>query len=1505
MMFFLRAIYYFRIARPILFAGFFAVLFFTAHGVNAQPAPVYTLNGATSGTYALTDTWSLRLTSEFPDQSVWICAIPPGQDQRCNPVTMLTPPPASGTTDASGTWTHTGSFATADLGVWVEWIEIHNASSAVIARSNTVNFTVVEAIAAGAPPEELGPDILFGRARIDNLLAADSLREFLVILVDFLLFIGIIAAGFLIVYSGIRMFFALGNAAQIVTAKSILTWAVIGFAVMLLAKAFMLVVVEFSGVSGTGGGPAIVDGGGAGGFCASIACSACIDQLDCDAAGCAWDVDLATCNPPLVAGSAPMLFVDMTISGDGTESGITAAAAPFDGFYTESQLASSEYTAKLLDGTGQVLFVHTFNSPNIALGEVFDTDGNITAAASQEFSSASVGIVLPALPGAETLVIGDAFGNALSSQAVAAIVDRSHRHYAVRHGAPYNGDAGDHIGLAMAHAAAGTLRVGVLGVGYPNDAEFAADWQAFRDRLLATDPFSSVAGSIEVRPIGLKPLGDPLLQCNTRDNCGPPGYTCNRSAVTAIANTQGSFDTVVTFIRSTNNAGCGLFDQSINTYARTLQEFDLGVGGHAFVTVAPGNPQYAAWAGLHEFGHAFGSLIDEYDRWPTAYYRGRNCDSQLSCPRWNNPEYGISTCASGCGGSGSAYFRSSAESIMRSQSGRVWDFNPYSRILLRKRLARIGIGASPSRDAQPPSVNIIAPRPNDVARGTIQVWANTNDNVGTSRVEFYANEQLIGSGIQGDDPKTFRYAWNTGSVAAGAYRLRARAYDAAGNGGGSAVVNVTVSNAACTPNCLYKCGGDNGCGGTCANTCSAPQSICQSDAITCCVSDAGAPCEINACISGARVQCDGSCGGGNAPGMHLECINNTCTAVQDNAAVCADQSGCANEGASCNNTTRLGMNKAIYNPGDFPTYTVNGAPPDTDIFWSSWKDGIEVEAGAYYGHKTDGAGNWTGNGYVWAPRNAGTWVKQVRVGAGIASVPFAITSSVGGKKCGTLEGLDVICLARGESYVVDGAMMYPPGLAEPKMSLGVPGLGYLPPDYPFSCRADAEYNGIAVRNIADDKICEALFNNTNPETWRGVGVFTVTANSNASEGDYPFGLVASDGAEVMDPDFYIRIGGVPIIVQIPLTSCGITDAVNHIPPTVGTYAYNTFRTGASGFPGLGQTYVDPVFGCTIRRITNDFPGQSFSDIYAKNGWWNADGSRFAHRVSSGINVIDPVTGATVRSSIPIGSVSAAHGMFDPVDSNAWYYVNGASLMKFNISSGVTTTLKNFPATLESSGGSVDWVDRTGRYFVVCYSNLCRVWDKTTDSIYAGAIPNAGNSSGWVGITPDGNYIVSAASGVDHYSYAVNHIAKTIPAAGTMFWNLCGDHGDLVSATDGKNYLVTYECRDSAAVYRVDITLDQSGATPAEQRAANAQLFDTDWADAGHFSCASRGPGQNSCIVSVESNDDFYTSMGTWRPYKQEIVKVDVVTREVQRLAHHRSRPFPCASCTFNGYYHSP
>jgi hypothetical protein len=374
--------------------------------------------------------------------------------------------------------------------------------------------------------------------------------------------------------------------------------------------------------------------------------------------------------------------------------------------------------------------------------------------------------------------------------------------------------------------------------------------------------------------------------------------------------------------------------------------------------------------------------------------------------------------------------------------------------------------------------------------------------------------------------------------------------------------------------------------------------------------------------------------------------------------------------------------------------------------------------------------------------------------------------------------------------------------------------------------------------------------------------------------------------------------GLMLLANLP-GEAYLLDASVYRPPTTGGHAYysayGTFGPDHAGFPAAGQSFVDPVFGSTIWRLTSDFPNGSVSDIYAKNGFWNADGTRMIHNTPSGYTIIDTATGAVIRTGVP-GNYD---GSFAPDDPDTWYYMSGSSIRKYSISAGTTALVKTFGSTLGSLGGSTDWIDASGRYMVLRIGDAARVWDKATDTLYSGNIP-VGSDEGWIGISPDARYVVTTNGDVEKYSFAVNHATRSVNTTGVLFWTMCGDHGDLVSASDGKTYLVTAECHSEAAIYAVDVSIPQSADDHDKQRRDNRKLFHYDWNDDMHYSGVAKGALRDWVFVSVESYDDGFTSsVSTWRPYQQEIMMANVLTGELRRLAHHRSRGLG------DSYYYQP
>jgi hypothetical protein len=378
-----------------------------------------------------------------------------------------------------------------------------------------------------------------------------------------------------------------------------------------------------------------------------------------------------------------------------------------------------------------------------------------------------------------------------------------------------------------------------------------------------------------------------------------------------------------------------------------------------------------------------------------------------------------------------------------------------------------------------------------------------------------------------------------------------------------------------------------------------------------------------------------------------------------------------------------------------------------------------------------------------------------------------------------------------------------------------------------------------------------------------------------------------------------------------------------VPPSAGPLGYNSFIPGSPGFPIVGGTYTDPIFGGTVRRLTNTVGQPNQEDIYSHH-WANANGSLAFSRILdtngfSAFNIIDTTTGAEIYHNLPLGS-SPIDIAWDATDPNRYYYYEGTNLTCWNLAEQRKVT-KTFPSPLQPNGGSLNTQDRSGRYFTVRYGGSNKVWDSQTDAIYSGSVTPLNPGGGWVAITPDGNYLVTAAgTNKEHYSYAIDHINHSISSAPINFWTACQtDHGALVSATNGKSYFITFDCDNSAGIYRVDITLNQTGKTEPEQIAANQLLLPTVSSpvntNQGHLSAVSKGPNQDWVFFDSETlgGDPFalattsFVPFLPWQPYEQEIVAMNVTTLEVRRYAHHRSRGIdsdyhaqPRISCSWDG-----
>lgn len=102
---------------------------------------------------------------------------------------------------------------------------------------------------------------------------------------------------------------------------------------------------------------------------------------------------------------------------------------------------------------------------------------------------------------------------------------------------------------------------------------------------------------------------------------------------------------------------------------------------------------------------------------------------------------------------------------------------------------------TPPPDTTAPSVSVSSPTAGTTITGSATVAATATDNVGVSKVEFYADGVLKNT----DTTAPYSYSLDTTTLTNGTHSLTAKAYDAANNSATSAAVSVSVSNAVILP----------------------------------------------------------------------------------------------------------------------------------------------------------------------------------------------------------------------------------------------------------------------------------------------------------------------------------------------------------------------------------------------------------------------------------------------------------------------------------------------------------------------------------------------------------------------------------------------------------------------------------------------------------------------------------------------------------------------------------
>lgn len=89
--------------------------------------------------------------------------------------------------------------------------------------------------------------------KLDNPLKADSFKEIIDTLINFITILAVAIAPIFIIYAGYLFMTSGGEPTKLKTAKNVITYVVIGLAILFLSKALISVIINVIGVEQTTG----------------------------------------------------------------------------------------------------------------------------------------------------------------------------------------------------------------------------------------------------------------------------------------------------------------------------------------------------------------------------------------------------------------------------------------------------------------------------------------------------------------------------------------------------------------------------------------------------------------------------------------------------------------------------------------------------------------------------------------------------------------------------------------------------------------------------------------------------------------------------------------------------------------------------------------------------------------------------------------------------------------------------------------------------------------------------------------------------------------------------------------------------------------------------------------------------------------------------------------------------------------------------------------------------
>lgn len=357
------------------------------------------------------------------------------------------------------------------------------------------------------------------------------------------------------------------------------------------------------------------------------------------------------------------------------------------------------------------------------------------------------------------------------------------------------------------------------------------------------------------------------------------------------------------------------------------------------------------------------------------------------------------------------------------------------------------------------------------------------------------------------------------------------------------------------------------------------------------------------------------------------------------------------------------------------------------------------------------------------------------------------------------------------------------------------------------------------------------------------------------------------------------------LASVAPAGAGLIDSAPHSPPQ-----YYTFVP-----PARGASFVDPVFGTSIKRlsaapITPDNADGGMltfvSDEYATMSAFNSNGSRFILQHDSYFGLYNG-QGGYLRD-LPFEIHAGSEPRWSRTNANLVYFLRDNQVKSFNVSTNATAVVRTFSEYGVISGKGESDICFDGNHLVLAGDDrFVFVYDLATNS--KGPVLDTAGHGGFdsLYVTPGDNVLISwYAHGTGRWRgvelFNENMVFQRQVAR-------AGGHMDVTRDNDGSEVLVLTNSADPNPI------CDNGIVKVRLANAAATCLLELDWSLAVHIACPD---GDGTCIVGTYAPGDPAPGGGNWPSYTNELLEVRLNGTQTMRLAHHRSRPF-------NDYMYAP